>query len=92
MSKTVSIHGVVPVIPTPFHPDESIDVDSLRNVVDWVAIAIFLTGFVKAAWEWVRCEAKRGINGLDRHRHWPAPGRAVLGGTHGCGHSRVTAR
>ena len=37
MSKTVSIHGVVPVIPTPFHPNESIDVDSLRNVVDWVA-------------------------------------------------------
>jgi len=37
MSNTVSIHGVVPVIPTPFHPDESIDVDSLRNVVDWVA-------------------------------------------------------
>jgi len=37
MTKMLSIHGVVPVIPTPFHPDETIDVESLRNVVDWVA-------------------------------------------------------
>ena len=37
MTGTVSIHGVAPVVPTPFHPDESIDVDSLRPLVDWIA-------------------------------------------------------
>jgi len=37
VTETLSIHGVVPVVPTPFHPDESIDVESLRNLVDWVA-------------------------------------------------------
>lgn len=37
MTEIVSIHGVVPVIPTPFHPDESIDFESLRNLVRWIA-------------------------------------------------------
>jgi 2-keto-3-deoxy-L-arabinonate dehydratase len=37
MTEVVSLVGVVPVVPTPFHPDESIDVDSLRQVVDWIA-------------------------------------------------------
>ena len=32
-----SIHGVVPVIPIPFHDDESIDEVSLRRTVDFVA-------------------------------------------------------
>ena len=31
------LQGVVPVVPTPFLPDESIDVGSLRRVVDWIA-------------------------------------------------------
>ena len=31
------LQGVVPVVPTPFLPDESIDVSSLRRVVDWIA-------------------------------------------------------
>jgi 2-keto-3-deoxy-L-arabinonate dehydratase len=31
------IRGVVPVVPTPFHPDESIDFESFRKVVDWIA-------------------------------------------------------
>jgi 4-hydroxy-tetrahydrodipicolinate synthase len=33
----VRLRGVVPVVPTPFSPDESIDVESLASVVDWVA-------------------------------------------------------
>jgi 2-keto-3-deoxy-L-arabinonate dehydratase len=37
MTQMLSIRGVVPVIPTPFHPDEAIDAESLRNLVDWVA-------------------------------------------------------
>ena len=37
MSESVSIHGIVPVVPTPFNPDESIDSESLSNVVDWIA-------------------------------------------------------
>ena len=32
-----NINGVVPIIPIPFHPDESIDEPSLRRTVDWVA-------------------------------------------------------
>ena len=31
------LRGVVPVVPTPFGPDESIDVGSLASVVDWIA-------------------------------------------------------
>lgn len=31
------LRGVVPVVPTPFGPDESIDVESLGAVVDWIA-------------------------------------------------------
>lgn len=31
------LRGVVPVAPTPFHPDESIDFESLARVVDWIA-------------------------------------------------------
>ena len=31
------LQGVVPVVPTPFFPDESIDVSSLHRVVDWIA-------------------------------------------------------
>lgn len=37
MNESVSIHGIVPVVPTPFNPDESIDSESLSNVVDWIA-------------------------------------------------------
>jgi len=37
VTEILSIHGVVPVVPTPFHPDESIDVESLRHLVDWIA-------------------------------------------------------
>ncbi len=33
----VRLRGVVPVVPTPFAPDESIDVESLAAVVDWIA-------------------------------------------------------
>ena len=33
----VSLRGVVPVVPTPFGPDESIDIESLALVVDWIA-------------------------------------------------------
>lgn len=33
----VELRGVVPVVPTPFNPDESIDVESLASVVDWIA-------------------------------------------------------
>ena len=33
----VSLRGVVPVVPTPFGPDESIDIESLASVVDWIA-------------------------------------------------------
>ena len=33
----VSLRGVVPVVPTPFRPDESIDIESLASVVDWIA-------------------------------------------------------
>ena len=33
----VRLRGVVPVVPTPFRPDESIDVASLASVVDWIA-------------------------------------------------------
>ena len=29
--------GVVPIIPIPFHADESIDEMSLRRTIDWVA-------------------------------------------------------
>jgi len=36
MTETVSIRGVVPVVPTPFHPDESIDFESLRHLVEWI--------------------------------------------------------
>lgn len=32
-----ALQGVVPVVPTPFHPDESIDFESLGRVVDWIA-------------------------------------------------------
>ena len=32
-----ALRGVVPVVPTPFHPDESIDFESLGRVVDWIA-------------------------------------------------------
>ena len=31
------LRGVVPVVPTPFVPDESIDAESLASVVDWIA-------------------------------------------------------
>ena len=31
------LHGVVAVVPTPFKPDESIDVESLTRVIDWIA-------------------------------------------------------
>ena len=31
------LRGVVPVVPTPFGPDESIDVESLASLVDWIA-------------------------------------------------------
>lgn len=31
------LRGVVPVVPTPFGPDESIDTESLAAVVDWIA-------------------------------------------------------
>ena len=31
------LHGVVPVVPTPFETDGSIDFGSLRGVVDWIA-------------------------------------------------------
>ena len=37
MTGVVSLRGVVPVVPTPFHPDESIDAESLARVVDWIA-------------------------------------------------------
>ena len=37
MSGVVSLRGVVPVVPTTFHPDESIDAESLSRVVDWIA-------------------------------------------------------
>lgn len=30
-----AIHGIVPVLPTPFHPDESLDLGSLRRLVDF---------------------------------------------------------
>ncbi|MCY3650526.1 MAG: dihydrodipicolinate synthase family protein [Acidimicrobiaceae bacterium] len=33
----VRLRGVVPIVPTPFGPDESIDVESLGAVVDWIA-------------------------------------------------------
>lgn len=29
------IHGIVPVLPTPFHPDESLDLGSLRRLVEF---------------------------------------------------------
>jgi 4-hydroxy-tetrahydrodipicolinate synthase len=32
-----AISGVVPIIPVPFNDDESIDEESLRRVIDWVA-------------------------------------------------------
>jgi 4-hydroxy-tetrahydrodipicolinate synthase len=35
--KKVKLHGVVPVIPIPFRKNESIDVPSLKRVVDFVA-------------------------------------------------------
>lgn len=34
---TRPLRGVVPVVPTPFGPDESIDFESLGRVVDWIA-------------------------------------------------------
>ena len=34
---TVRLRGVVPVVPTPFRPDESIDIESLASVADWIA-------------------------------------------------------
>ena len=37
MTGVVSLRGVVPVVPTTFHPDESIDAESLSRVVDWIA-------------------------------------------------------
>ena len=33
----VRLRGVVPVVPTPFGSDESIDIESLASVVDWIA-------------------------------------------------------
>ena len=33
----VRLRGVVPVVPTPFGPDESVDTESLAAVVDWIA-------------------------------------------------------
>ena len=33
----IRLRGVVPVVPTPFGPDESIDFESLASVVDWIA-------------------------------------------------------
>ena len=36
-SQAAPLHGVVPIIPIPFLPDESIDEASLRRTVDWVA-------------------------------------------------------
>ena len=33
MSKT--LYGTVPIIPTPFHDDETIDEDSLRSLIDF---------------------------------------------------------
>jgi 4-hydroxy-tetrahydrodipicolinate synthase len=33
MSKT--LYGTVPIIPTPFHEDETIDEDSLRSLIDF---------------------------------------------------------
>ena len=37
MTDTVSLRGVVPVVPTPFRRDESIDIESLARIVDWIA-------------------------------------------------------
>lgn len=37
MSGVLKLRGVVPVIPTPFHPDESLDIASLGRLVDWIA-------------------------------------------------------
>ncbi len=37
MTAVVSLRGVVPVVPTPFGSDETIDVESLASVVDWIA-------------------------------------------------------
>ena len=37
MTAVVSLRGVVPVVPTPFGLDESIDFESLSRVVDWIA-------------------------------------------------------
>ena len=37
MTGSADIRGVVPVVPTPFNPDESIDFASLRHLVDWIA-------------------------------------------------------
>ena len=31
------LRGVVPIVPTPFGPDESVDIESLASVVDWIA-------------------------------------------------------
>ena len=36
MQKAVSLDGIVPVIPTPFHADETIDEDSFRKAVEFV--------------------------------------------------------
>jgi len=33
----VRLRGVVPIVPTPFGPDESVDIESLASVVDWIA-------------------------------------------------------
>ena len=35
--KPVEIRGIVPVLPTPFLPDESLDLESLRRIVRWCA-------------------------------------------------------
>lgn len=37
MASPRALRGVVPVVPTPFRPDESIDFESLGRVVDWIA-------------------------------------------------------
>lgn len=37
MMQHYSMRGVVPVVPSPFQPDESVDLESLRAVVDWIA-------------------------------------------------------
>ena len=47
--KRAAIAGIVPVLPTPFFPDESLDLDSLRRMVDFCADQRF-SGFCLPAY------------------------------------------